>query len=115
MIGGRETIGQYGPTEDHQLGETARGQIQKIGIITILGIEGTKAMTKIITIEGTVMTKEVMDHTINERIIITANTEGTRWIMEGMEEEMIVGAKDRILREITETQPARETRTRGGR
>ena len=75
----------------------------------------TEAMTKIITIEGTVMTKEVMDHTINERIIITVNTEGTKWIMEGMEEETIVGVEDRIIRETTETQPTRETRGRGGR
>ena len=79
----------------------------------------TEAMTKIITIDirgmkGTVMTKEVMDHTINERIIITVNTEGTKWIMEGMEEEMIVGVKDRT-REVIETQPIRETKRRGGR
>ena len=74
----------------------------------------TEAMTKIITIEGTVMTKEVMDHTINERIIITVNTEGTKWIMEGMEEETIVGVRDRT-RELIETIQIRETKRRGGR
>ena len=103
MIGGRATIGPYGPTEDHQPGETVRNGIQKTGIITTIDIPETKGA----------MTKEVTDRIMDERIIIMGNTT-EEMITKGMEEETIVEVKDRT-RGVVEIIPARETKGRGGR
>ena len=102
MIGGRATIGPYGPTEDHQPGETARDGIQKTGTITTIDIQEMKGA----------MTKEVTDRIMDERIIMVNTTE--EMITKGMEEETIVEVKDRT-RGVVEIIPARETKGRGGR
>ena len=104
MIGGRATIGPYGPTEDHQPGETARDGIQKTGIITTIDIQEMKGA----------MIKEVTDRIMDEMSIIMGNTtEEMKGIIQGMEEETRVEVKDR--RRGTEIIPIRETKGHGGR